>query len=54
VIWIAVLAGLAEAVSSAISDVNFSSNFHHHLRDPVVQPAHLSVWTAGPGQEGGY
>jgi peptidoglycan/LPS O-acetylase OafA/YrhL len=35
VVWIAVLAGLAVAVSSAISDVNFSPDFPH-LRDPVV------------------
>jgi hypothetical protein len=30
-------------VSSAISDVNFSSNFHHHLRDPVVLAAPLGT-----------
>jgi hypothetical protein len=52
VVWIAVLAGLAEAVASAISDVNFSSNFPH-LRDPVVLVAPLgSVYnlatTVGP------
>jgi hypothetical protein len=42
VVWVAVLAGLAEAVSSAISDVNFSSNFPH-LRDPVVLVAPLTT-----------
>ena len=42
VVWIAVLAGLAEAVASAISDVNFSSNFPH-LRDPVVLVAPLGT-----------
>jgi hypothetical protein len=52
VVWIAVLAGLAEAVASAISDVNFSSNFRH-VRDPVVLVAPLgSVYnlatTVGP------
>ena len=41
VVWAAVLAGLAEAVSSAISDVNFTSNFPH-LRDPVVLVAPLT------------
>ena len=52
VVWIAVAAGLAEGVASAISDVNFSSNFPH-LRDPVVLVAPLgSVYnlatTVGP------
>jgi hypothetical protein len=42
VVWAAVLAGLAEAVSSAISDVNFTSNFPH-LRDPVVLVAPLTA-----------
>jgi len=42
VLWIAVLAGLADAVPSAISDVNFSSNFPH-LRDPVVLVAPLGT-----------
>jgi hypothetical protein len=42
VVWIAVLAGLADAVPSAISDVNFSSNFPH-LRDPVVLVAPLGT-----------
>ena len=42
VVWIAVLAGLATAVSSAISDVNFPSNFRH-LRDPVVLVAPLGT-----------
>ena len=41
-VWIAVLAGLADAVPSAISDVNFSSNFPH-LRDPVVLVAPLGT-----------
>ena len=40
--WVAVLAGLAEAVSSAISDVNFHSDFPH-LRDPVVLVAPLGT-----------
>jgi hypothetical protein len=52
VVWIAVLAGLTDAVSSAISNVNFSSNFPH-LRDPVVLTAPLGTMdnlatTAGP------
>jgi hypothetical protein len=42
VVWIAVIAGLAEAVSSAISDVNFSSDFPH-LRDPVMLVAPLGT-----------
>jgi peptidoglycan/LPS O-acetylase OafA/YrhL len=42
VVWVAVTAGLVEAVSSAISDVNFSSNFPH-LRDPVVLVAPLGT-----------
>jgi hypothetical protein len=42
VVWIAVLAGLAEAVASAISDVNFHSDFPH-LRDPVVLVAPLGT-----------
>ena len=42
VVWIAVLAGLAEVVASAISDVNFHSNFPH-LRDPVVLVAPLGT-----------
>ena len=42
VVWIAVLAGLAETVASAISDVNFHSNFPH-LRDPVVLVAPLGT-----------
>jgi hypothetical protein len=42
VVWVAVAAGLAEAVDSAISDVNFSSNFPH-LRDPVVLVAPLGT-----------
>jgi hypothetical protein len=42
VVWVAVLAGLAEGVASAISDVNFSSNFPH-LRDPVVLVAPLAT-----------
>jgi hypothetical protein len=52
VVWVAVLAGLAVAVASAISDVNFHSDFPH-LRDPVVLVAPLgTVWnlatTIGP------
>ena len=42
VVWVAVAAGLAAAVASAISDVNFSSNFPH-LRDPVVLVAPLGT-----------
>jgi hypothetical protein len=42
VVWIAILAGLAEAVCSAISDVNFTSNFPR-LRDPVVLTAPLGT-----------
>jgi hypothetical protein len=42
VAWIAVIDGLAEAVSSAISDVNFSSDFPH-LRDPVALVAPLGT-----------
>ncbi len=42
VVWIAVAAGLAAAMASAISDVNFSSNFPH-LRDPVVLVAPLGT-----------
>ncbi len=42
VVWAAVLAGLAEMVCSAISDVNFSSNFPR-LRDPVTVVAPLGT-----------
>ena len=42
VIWVAILAGVAAAVSSAISDVNFHSDFPH-LRDPVVLVAPLGT-----------
>ena len=52
VLWIAVLAGLADAVPSAISDVNFSSNFPH-LRDPVVLVAplgRLTTWRPPSGR----
>jgi len=42
VMWIAILAGVAVAVSSAISDVNFHSDFPH-LRDPVVLVAPLGT-----------
>ncbi len=42
VVWIAVLAGLTDGVASAISDVNFSSNFPH-LRDPVELVAPLGT-----------
>jgi len=42
VVWIAVLAGLADAVASAISDVNFHSNFPL-LRGPVVLVAPLGT-----------
>ena len=40
--WVAILAGVAAAVSSAISDVNFGSDFPH-LRDPVVLVAPLGT-----------
>ena len=42
IVWVAVVAGLAEMVSSAISDVNFSSNFPK-LRDPVTVVAPLGT-----------
>ena len=42
VVWVAVAAGLAQGVASAISDVSFSSNFPH-LRDPVVLVAPLGT-----------
>jgi hypothetical protein len=42
VVWFAVIGGLAEAVCSAISDVNFSSNFPQ-LRDPVMVVAPLGA-----------
>ena len=42
VIWVAILAGVAAAVSSAISDVNFHSDFPD-LRDPVVLVAPLGT-----------
>jgi hypothetical protein len=42
VIWVAILAGVAAAVSSAISDTNFGSDFPH-LRDPVVLVAPLGT-----------
>ena len=42
VVWIAVLAGLTDGVASAISDVNFSSNFPH-LRDPIELVAPLGT-----------
>ncbi|HEV2257273.1 MAG TPA: hypothetical protein VGS06_29420 [Streptosporangiaceae bacterium] len=42
VVWVAVFAGLAEMVSSAVSDVNFSSNFPR-LRDPVMIVAPLGA-----------
>ena len=40
--WAAIIAGLAEMVSSAISNVNFSSNFPK-LRDPVTVVAPLGT-----------
>jgi len=44
VIWAAILAGLVDSLSSAISNVNFSNNFPK-LRDPVTVVAPLStVW----------
>jgi len=42
VVWLAVLSGLAATVCAAVSDVNFSSNFHH-LRDPVMPVAPLGT-----------
>jgi hypothetical protein len=42
VAWVAVTAGLAEMVSSALSDVNFSPNFPR-LRDPVTIVAPLGT-----------
>jgi hypothetical protein len=41
-VWVAVIAGFAEMVSSAVSDVNFSSNFPT-LRDPVTIVAPLGT-----------
>ena len=40
VVWVAVISGLAAMVCSAVSDVNFSSNFPK-LRDPVMLVAPL-------------
>jgi peptidoglycan/LPS O-acetylase OafA/YrhL len=40
VVWVAAVGGVAEMVTSAISDVNFSSNFPR-LRDPVTLVAPL-------------
>ncbi len=42
VVWVAMAAAVAGAVSSGISDVNFSSNFPH-LRDPVTVVAPLTA-----------
>jgi uncharacterized membrane protein HdeD (DUF308 family) len=42
VLWVAIIAGLAQMVSSAISNVNFSSNFPA-LRDPVTLVAPLAT-----------
>ena len=42
VLWVAIIAGLAEMACSALSDVNFSSNFPH-LRDPVTVVAPLGT-----------
>jgi hypothetical protein len=42
VVWVAIAAAAAGAVSSGISDVNFSSNFPH-LRDPVTVVAPLTA-----------
>ena len=42
VVWFAAIGGLAQAVCSAISDVNFSSNFPQ-LRDPVIVVAPLGA-----------
>ncbi len=42
VVWVAVICGLAEMVCSAVSDVNFSSNFPR-LRDPVRLVAPLGT-----------
>jgi hypothetical protein len=51
VVWVAVLAGLVTSVSSAISDVNFTSNFPR-LRDPVVLVAPLgTVWNQATSVE---
>ena len=52
VVWIAILAGVTDAAASAISDVNFHSNFPL-LRDPVMLVAPLGTLdnlatTAGP------
>ncbi len=42
VLWVAIISGLAEMACSALSDVNFSSNFPH-LRDPVTVVAPLGT-----------
>ena len=42
VVWVAIAGGLAEITSSALSDVNFSSNFPR-LRDPVMIVAPLGA-----------
>src|SRR5271166_4007424 len=42
VVWVAIISGLAEMACSALSDVNFSSNFPH-LRDPVTVVAPLGT-----------
>jgi hypothetical protein len=41
VVWVAAVAGVAEMVTSAVSDVNFSSNFPR-LTDPVTLVAPLN------------
>jgi hypothetical protein len=42
VVWVAIITGLTEMASSALSDVNFSSNFPR-LRDPVMIVAPLGT-----------
>jgi peptidoglycan/LPS O-acetylase OafA/YrhL len=42
VVWLAVIAGLGQFVTAALSDVDFSTNFHM-LRDPVTVVAPLST-----------
>jgi peptidoglycan/LPS O-acetylase OafA/YrhL len=42
VVWLAVIAGLGQFVTAALSDVDFSTNFHR-LRDPVTVVAPLST-----------
>ena len=49
VVWVAIIAGLAQMVTVAVSDANFSNNFPE-LRDPVTLVAPLGgAYNLGPG-----